>query len=296
VTHTQAMLDSLAPFALGLPDADPGGTLAAHLAEGCEICTAEVRELRETATLLLLATEPVPPPEALSQRVLDRIAGKSFEFVLSNEGTWRPAGQFETKMLYDGPLGSTSLISLPTGSWLADAYQPGHLGYVILRGELDGEGVRLNTADFVPAAGKVPGRRMAVVMDTVLLAVAGAVEAEPLDSPRAVRASKAAWTPMEPGVSALPVAGSEADGIEISLLRLEPGAVVAKHRHDWVEEFCLISGDCRCQGVELGPEDYHRAVPGTSHDATTSVGGCTMVYIIRKITPNRDRNTSVSER
>jgi anti-sigma factor ChrR (cupin superfamily) len=143
--------------------------------------------------------------------------------------------------------------------------------------------MRLGDGDFVPAAGKLPGRQIAAVMDTVVLAVAGSKDALPLDSPRAVRSGKAAWNPMEPGVLALPLAGSAPEGIEISLIRVEPGTAAARHRHDWTEELCLISGDCRCQGVELGPEDYHRADPGTTHDATTSVGGCTMVYIIRKV-------------
>jgi anti-sigma factor ChrR (cupin superfamily) len=87
---------------------------------------------------------------------------------------------------------------------------------------------------------------------------------------------------MEPSTLALPLAGSAKEGVEISLMRIEPGGAVARHRHDWVEELCVISGDCRCQGMELGPEDYHRASPGTRHDVLTSVGGCTMVYIIRK--------------
>jgi quercetin dioxygenase-like cupin family protein len=155
------------------------------------------------------------------------------------------------------------------------------LGYVLLRGELDGEGLRLSTGDFIPAAGKIPGRKMSVVMDTLLLAVSGGPDAEPLDSPRAVRAGKAAWNPMEPGTFALPLAGSAKEGVEISLLRLEPGARVARHRHDWVEEICVVSGDYRVQDVELGPEDYHRAAAGTTHDATSSVGGCTLVYIVR---------------
>ena len=150
------------------------------------------------------------------------------------------------------------MLSLRTGSWLADVYRPGHLGYVLLRGEVDGEGLRLSTGDFIPAAGKAPGRKMAVVMDTVLLAVAGSTAAEPLDSPRAVRSGK------------------------ISLLHLEAGTTIARHRHEWVEELCLVSGDLRLQDVELGPEDYHRAAAGSTHDEARSVGGCTMVYITRK--------------
>jgi anti-sigma factor ChrR (cupin superfamily) len=276
------MLDRLAPFALGLPEADPDGAIATHLAEGCEICAGELRNLRETAALLSLGADPLSPPDDLQDRIINRVARRSFEFVLSSEGTWHTEGQLEIKQLYGGLEGGTSLISLRTGSWLADAYRPGHLGYVLLRGEIDGEGHRLSTGDFIPAAGKAPGRKMAVVMDTVLLAVAGSADAEPLDSPRAVRSGKAAWDPMEPGTFALPLAGSEAEGIEISLLRLEAGARVARHRHEWVEELCLVSGDCRCQDVELGPEDYHRAATGTTHQDTMSVGGCTMVYIARK--------------
>jgi quercetin dioxygenase-like cupin family protein len=283
VTHPPELLDRLAAHALGLPGGDADGNLASHLASGCTICALELRELRETTALLALGTEPLHPQEQLRQRILDRIGGESFAYVLSSSGEWRQEGTVGIKQLYVAPDGSgTSLISLPSGSWLLDAYRPGHLGYVILRGELDGDGLRLMAGDFVPAAGKAPGRKMAVAADTVLLAVAGSPAAAPLESPRAVRSGKAAWSPMEPGILALPLAGSAEEGIEISLLRLEPGASVARHRHDWVEELCVISGDCRYQGVELGAEDYHRASPTTTHDAATSVAGCTMVYITRR--------------
>jgi anti-sigma factor ChrR (cupin superfamily) len=283
VSHTPDLMNRLGSYALGLPDADADGALASHLAGGCEICAAELREFRETAALLAFGAEPVQPPEEARQRLLDRIGGDSFVFVLAGAGEWRNDNGLEVKLLYGSAEGAlTSLVSLATGTRLAQAYRPGHLGYVILRGELDGEGLRLGAGDFLPAAGKAPGRQMAVVMDTVMLAVAGSPDAAPLDSPRAVRSGKAAWNPMEPGSLALPLAGSVEEGIEISLLRMEPGATIARHRHDWVEELCIISGDCRCQGIELGPEDYHRAGPGTTHDMTSSVGGCSIAYITRK--------------
>jgi quercetin dioxygenase-like cupin family protein len=283
MSHTADLLHRLAPYALGLPDADMDGSLATHLAGGCDQCKAELRELRETIALLALGTEPLESATDLRERILDRSSGEGFAFVLSSAGEWREEAGLEIKQLYTAPSGdNTSLISLRTGSWLAEAYRPGHLGYVIMHGELDGEGLRLGAGDFIPAAGKLPGRKMAVVMDTRLLAVGGSEGATPLDSPRAVRSGKAAWNPMEPGTLALPLAGSAEEGIEISLVRMEPGAAVARHRHGWVEELCLISGDCRFQGMELGPEDYHRASPGTTHDVTTSVAGCMMVYITRR--------------
>jgi len=294
MSHPQELSDRLAAYSLGLPDADPDGALASHLAAGCERCAAEARDFRETAALLAFGIEPVEPPAELRQRILDRTRGDSFAFVLAGEGEWRDDEGIETKVLYQTQQGLlTALLSLRTGSWLSQAYRPGHLGYVILRGELDGEGLRLGAGDFIPAASKSPDRRMAVVMDTVLLAVSGSPEAEPLDSPRAVRSGKAAWNPMEPGTLALPLAGSAAEGVEVSLLRTEPGAAIARHRHEWVEELCLISGDFRCQGIELGPEDYHRASPGTTHDVTATVGGCTIAYIIRK-TPDPSTKTEAS--
>jgi anti-sigma factor ChrR (cupin superfamily) len=283
MSHPSALVDRLAALALGLPDADPDGTLASHLAAECTSCATDLRELRETAALLALGIEPLSSSGDLREVIVDRISGERYAFVLSSTGEWRQDGTISVKQLYAAPGGGgTSLVSLRTGSWLADAYRAGDLGYVLLRGELDGEGLRLGTGDFVPAAGKVPGRQMAVVMDTVLLAVAGTEQAVPLDSPRAVRSGKAAWNPAEPGTLALPLAGSAEEGVELSLVRMDPGAALARHRHDWVEELCLVSGDLRCQGVELGPEDYHRAGAGTTHDVATTVGGCTMVYITRR--------------
>jgi anti-sigma factor ChrR (cupin superfamily) len=285
MTHPPELADRLAAFALGLPDADPDGTLASHLAAGCTSCANDLRELRETAALLALGIQPVSSSGGLRERVVDRVSGESYAFVLSSTGEWREDGGISIKRLYSAPDGAgTSLVSLRTGSWLADAYRAGDLGYVLLRGELDGEGLRLGAGDFVPAAGKVPGRQIAVVMDTILLAVAGSEQALPLNSPRAVRSGKAAWNPAEPGALALPLAGSAEEGVELSLVRMEPGAALARHRHDWVEELCLVSGDLRCQGVELGPEDYHRAGPATTHDVATTVGGCIMVYITRRKT------------
>ena len=53
MTHSDSQLDRLAPFALGLPEADPDGSVASHLAEGCEACAGELRELRETVRKML---------------------------------------------------------------------------------------------------------------------------------------------------------------------------------------------------------------------------------------------------
>jgi hypothetical protein len=138
------LVDRLAAHALGLPDADNDGSLASHLAAGCPACASELRELRETGALLALGIEPVDSSSRLRERIVDRVSGESFAFVLSSSGEWREDGGIGIKQLYTAPSGAgTSLISLRTGSWLEEGYREGHLGYVLLRGELDGEGLRL---------------------------------------------------------------------------------------------------------------------------------------------------------
>src|SRR3954467_13364146 len=148
MNHPPELTNRLAALALGLADADSDGSLTSHLATGCESCATELRRYRETAALLALGVEPLAPPEALRQRILDRTEGNSFAFVLNGTGEWRKEEGLEVKGLFGTQEGVlTSLLSLPTGSWLADAYRPGHLGYVIMRGELDGEGMRLGVGD-----------------------------------------------------------------------------------------------------------------------------------------------------
>lgn len=65
--------------AVGALDAGEAGALGRHLAE-CEECRREARELVETAAVMAYAVEPVAPPAALRERVLER--ARSTETVL----------------------------------------------------------------------------------------------------------------------------------------------------------------------------------------------------------------------
>ena len=61
-------------YALGALDGQELNEFEAHLASGCSICEAYVRDTRETLTLLPKSLNPVAPPLALKTRVLQRIA------------------------------------------------------------------------------------------------------------------------------------------------------------------------------------------------------------------------------
>jgi anti-sigma-K factor RskA len=61
-------------FALGALDGGEREDFEAHLAAGCAICEAHVRETRETLSVLHRALKPINPPAAVKTRLFDQIA------------------------------------------------------------------------------------------------------------------------------------------------------------------------------------------------------------------------------
>ena len=64
-----AWLEHAAPYALGALDESERASFEAHLAT-CDVCTTEVRELRNVAGLLATAAPDVAPPPRLRERIL----------------------------------------------------------------------------------------------------------------------------------------------------------------------------------------------------------------------------------
>jgi anti-sigma-K factor RskA len=62
-------LEHAAPYALGALDENERASFEAHLTT-CDVCTAEVRELRNVAGLLAMAAPDVAPPPRLRERIL----------------------------------------------------------------------------------------------------------------------------------------------------------------------------------------------------------------------------------
>jgi anti-sigma-K factor RskA len=63
-------------YALGALDGQELKDFEAHLASGCTICEASLREARETLTLLHRSLQPVSPSAAVKARILQQIAGE----------------------------------------------------------------------------------------------------------------------------------------------------------------------------------------------------------------------------
>ena len=61
-------------YALGALDGRERDEFEAHVASGCAVCQAHVRETRETLALLHRSLLPEAPPPSVKSRVLDRVA------------------------------------------------------------------------------------------------------------------------------------------------------------------------------------------------------------------------------
>ncbi|MGH7332038.1 MAG: anti-sigma factor [Candidatus Rokuibacteriota bacterium] len=72
---THETYETLAPgYALGTLDGEDLAQFQSHLAKGCTVCLAALREAEETLALLARGTSPVIPPGSVKQALLARIA------------------------------------------------------------------------------------------------------------------------------------------------------------------------------------------------------------------------------
>jgi quercetin dioxygenase-like cupin family protein len=83
------------------------------------------------------------------------------------------------------------------------------------------------------------------------------------------------WQPFVDGVTVKVL--REHAGILSYLLRLEPGAVLAPHRHPHDEECVVLEGHLRVGStIEIGPGGYHLAHRGALHATISTTSGATI--------------------
>ena len=75
-------------YALGALDGQELKEFEAHLASGCAICEAYVRETRETLAVLHRSLRPEAPPLAIKSRILDQIAPQAMTRPRQEKTPW----------------------------------------------------------------------------------------------------------------------------------------------------------------------------------------------------------------
>jgi len=94
-----------------------------------------------------------------------------------------------------------------------------------------------------------------------------------------LRSSDGEWREVMPGVMVKRLHLDRRSGIATSLVRMNSGTSLPRHRHHGTEQFLVLEGDCHVNNERLGPGDFHIAEAGSIHDSTYTRGG-TMFLLI----------------
>jgi quercetin dioxygenase-like cupin family protein len=225
-----------------------------------------------------------PPSNAQTKRlILSRTEAGGFYFLRERESDWEPAGfpgADVRRLFIDLDDGSETRLLRLTPSAPPDALPSlaGHDFYVI-SGHVQADGAHLQIGDYLHAGGQPPAGRSE--QGCVLFTILEGRQRRAGGSPTriTVRASDGEWVDADPGAFTKWLGADPARGLEILLLRMEPGAQFAAHRHEGDEEMFVLRGDCRCQGHTLHPGDYHRAASGSRHDTANTKAGCKLILV-----------------
>jgi anti-sigma-K factor RskA len=111
-------------YALGALDGQELKDFEAHLASGCAICDAYVRETRETLNLLHQSLRPMTPAAAVKDRILQQIAGDKVVPITAAQPKqprrWRRIA---------GTLAAGIIGVVLTGTYYHYRYEPRHTVY-----------------------------------------------------------------------------------------------------------------------------------------------------------------------
>jgi anti-sigma factor ChrR (cupin superfamily) len=94
-----------------------------------------------------------------------------------------------------------------------------------------------------------------------------------------VHAGEGDWTEISAGIRVKTLNFDKVSGLVTALVKMMPGTSLPMHRHQGVEQFFVLEGDCNVHGERLGPGDFHRALPGSVHRDTYTVEGTLLLLI-----------------
>jgi anti-sigma-K factor RskA len=124
ITDHQYWLERGDIYALDALDGTELREFEAHLASGCTICEAYVRESRQALLLLHGTITPMTPSESLKTRVLDQI-GRDRLPPLSG----RPARQPRRSQVLTGAIAAGIIGAVVAGALVIKRYEPSHTVY-----------------------------------------------------------------------------------------------------------------------------------------------------------------------
>ena len=110
--------------------------------------------------------------------------------------------------------------------------------------------------------------------------VAAPHHAAPVETPTFVtRFDEGHWMPLAPHVFCKVLHRDAASQMVTSLIKLEPGGYLPRHRHTGLEQSLIVSGDCIVNGATFYAGDFRICQPDTLDTAVTTQFGTTILMI-----------------
>ena len=155
------MTDIAALYALGALTQHEVRTFEEHLAEGCEICLAELEAFDQTVNVLGFSAPEAEPSDAVRAELLMRLSelekpvparqSKEFISILASEGEWREVrlGVMLKQLYVDRTTGiATSLVRMLAGTSLPPHEHAGVEQFFVIEGDCNVRGQRLGPGDY----------------------------------------------------------------------------------------------------------------------------------------------------
>lgn len=283
-------LELSALYALGALDAAESAALEARVRRGEPALAAEIQSMKAVAALLG-RTAAAEAPGALRQRLLERFrAERASVLIRAGEGEWQDgivAGMRSKRLFLDEVAGRlTSLARMNPGASYPAHRHAGTEELYLLDGTLMVDGQVLGVGDFccAPAGSSHLQARSDRGCTFILTA---STRDELIPEPVApssglvfVRASAGGWRDSTtPGVSTRLIFKDAARGTRTMLVRMTPGTRLPRHRHATAEQFYMLEGDGQVGGALLSSGDFYAAPEGSTHEGSSTEGGCTFLLI-----------------
>lgn len=111
---------------------------------------------------------------------------------------------------------------------------------------------------------------------------ATAAQAAPDSGAISLRKDAGRWRQLAPKVSSKVLYADAQTGLVTSLIKLEAGGYLPRHRHLGVEQMLIVEGECRINDEIFRPGDFRMRPAGTEDVELTTEHGATILLVAPK--------------
>jgi anti-sigma factor ChrR (cupin superfamily) len=111
---------------------------------------------------------------------------------------------------------------------------------------------------------------------------AKAAPAKPEPDTSSLRKDEGKWRQLAPKVSSKVLYADAQTGLVTSLIKLEAGGYLPRHRHLGVEQMLIVEGECRINDEIFRPGDFRMRPAGTEDVELTTEHGATILLVAPK--------------